>query len=119
MTLTDELKIRDDKIKANQAQHDLGREAAKISALSSNDLLQKFEYLTGEDLGHRPSVLEKTKFQCSPFSTLFSKTFEKDKLKVVPKARVILIMIAFISFTNFSKGIMNLKRFHQVLSTKR
>ena len=59
ITLTDELKIRDDKIKANQAQHDLGREAAKIS---SNDLLQKFEYLTGEDLGHRPSVLEKTKF---------------------------------------------------------
>ena len=62
ITLTDELKIRDDKIKANQAQHDLGRKAAKISALSSNDLLQKFEYLTGEDLGHRPSVLEKTKF---------------------------------------------------------
>ena len=26
MTLTDELKILDDKIKANQAQYDLGRE---------------------------------------------------------------------------------------------
>ena len=34
MTLTDELKIPDDKIKANQAQYDLGREA-EISALSS------------------------------------------------------------------------------------
>ena len=34
MTLTDELKILDDKIKANQAQYDLGREAFKISALS-------------------------------------------------------------------------------------
>ena len=32
MTLTDELKILDDKIKANQAQYDLDREAAKISA---------------------------------------------------------------------------------------
>ena len=62
ITLTDELKIHDDKIKANHSQHDLGREAPKISALSSNDLLQKFEYLTGEDLGYRPSVLEKTKF---------------------------------------------------------
>ena len=61
MTLTDELKIRDDKIKANQAQHDLVREAAKISALSSNDLLQKFEYLTGEDLGHRPSVKKRVR----------------------------------------------------------
>ena len=62
ITLTDELKVHDDRIKANQAQHDLGREAAKMSALSSNDLLQKFEYLTGEGLGYRPSVLEKTKF---------------------------------------------------------
>ena len=59
MTLTDELKILDDKIKANQAQYDLGRGAAKISALSSKDLLEKYECLTGEDLGHRPSVLEK------------------------------------------------------------
>ena len=35
MTLTDELKIPDDKNKANQAQYDLDREASKISALSS------------------------------------------------------------------------------------
>ena len=35
MTVTDELKILDDKIKGNQAQYDLDREAAKISALSS------------------------------------------------------------------------------------
>ena len=33
MTLTDELNILDDKIKVNQAQYDLGTEAAKISAL--------------------------------------------------------------------------------------
>ena len=41
MILSDELKIFDDKIKANQAQYDLGREAAKISALSSKDILGK------------------------------------------------------------------------------
>ena len=70
MTLTDELKILDDKIKANQAQYDLGREAAKISALSSKDLLEKYEYLTGEDLEHRPSVLEKTKFQYFPLGAV-------------------------------------------------
>ena len=61
MTLTHELKSLDNKIKANQAQYDLGREAAKTSALFSKDLLEKSEYLTGEDLGHRPSVLEKLK----------------------------------------------------------
>ena len=32
MTLTDEVKILNSKIKANQAQYDLDREAAKISA---------------------------------------------------------------------------------------
>ena len=35
MTLTDELKVLDNKIKANQAQYDLDRKVAKISALSS------------------------------------------------------------------------------------
>ena len=77
MTLTDELKIPDDKINSNQAQYDLGREAAKISALSFKDLLEKCEHLTGEDLGHRPSVFEKTKFEYSPLGKSLSKSFKK------------------------------------------
>ena len=81
MTLTDELKIPEDKIKANQAQYDLDREAGKISALSSKDLLQKYEYLTGEDLGHRPSVLEETKFEYSPLGMSLSQSFKKDNVK--------------------------------------
>ena len=48
MTLTDELKVLEDKIKSNQGQYDLEREAAKISALSSKELDKyihfKFEY---------------------------------------------------------------------------
>ena len=43
MTLTDALKILSDKIKANQGQNDWSREAAKISALLSKDLLERFE----------------------------------------------------------------------------
>ena len=45
MTVTDQLKILDDEIKTNQAQYDLSREAAKISVLSSKDLLDMYEYL--------------------------------------------------------------------------
>ena len=86
MTLTDELKILDDKIKANQAQYDLGREAAKISALSSKDILEKYEYLTGEDLGHRSSVLEKTKFEYSPLGVSLSKSFKKGNVKNTAKS---------------------------------
>ena len=61
MTLTDELQILNEKIKANQAQYDLDREAAKISALSRGDL-GKYEYLTGEDLRYKRDVIQGAKF---------------------------------------------------------
>ena len=60
MTVTDQLKITDNKIKASQAQYNLDGLAAKIYALSSGEL-RKYEYLTGEDLGYQPSVLEQKK----------------------------------------------------------
>ena len=63
MTVTDQIKILDDKIKSNQAQYDLGIEAAQISALSSENLLEKYQHLTGENLEHKPSVFEKDKFK--------------------------------------------------------
>ena len=72
MTVTDQLKIIDNKIKANQAQYDLDRLTAKISALSSGEL-RKYDYLTGEDLGYRPSVPEQTKF----YYFLLGKVFNK------------------------------------------
>ena len=50
MTLSEQIKILDDKIKANKAQYELDREAAKTSTLSNGEL-EKYEYLTGEDLG--------------------------------------------------------------------
>ena len=80
MTLTDELKILDDKIKANQAQHDLEREASKISALSSREL-DKYEYLTGDNLGHKPGVVEQDKFEYSPLGKVFNKGLEKEDKK--------------------------------------
>ena len=60
MTLTDELKILDDKIKANQPQYDLDRKAAEMSALSSKEL-DKYENLSGEDLGYKPGLVEKVR----------------------------------------------------------
>ena len=58
MTITDQIKVLDRKIMQNGAQYDLERNALKISALSSNNL-DKNEYLTGEDLGLKPSTLKK------------------------------------------------------------
>ena len=60
MTVTDEIKILEKKIMQNEAQYELDRKAAKISALSSNNL-EKYEYLTDEDLGLEPSTIEQAK----------------------------------------------------------
>ena len=79
MTVTDQIKILNRKIKQNEAQYDLDRKAAKISALSSNNL-DKYEYLTGEDLGLKPSTVEQAKFEDSPLCKIFNKGLnEEDK----------------------------------------
>ena len=71
MTIADQIKISDRSIMQNEALYDLDRKAAKISALSSNDL-DKYEYLTGEDLGLKPSTIEQTKFEYSPLGRIFN-----------------------------------------------
>ena len=79
MIVSDQLKIVDNKIKTSQAQYDLDRLAAKTSVLSSNDL-RKYEYLTVEDLGQKPSAVEPAKFDYSPMGKMFNKRLtEKDK----------------------------------------
>ena len=72
MTLTKQVKILNDKIKAKKVQYDLDREAPKISVLSSGEL-EKHEYLTGEDLGYKPDVVQKAKFEYSPLGKVFNK----------------------------------------------
>ena len=67
MTVTDQIKIVNRKIKQNEAQHYLDIKAAKISALSSNNL-GKYEYLTGEDVGLKPNTIQKAKFEFSPLA---------------------------------------------------
>ena len=50
MTLKEQNKILNDKIEANNAQYNLGRMNAEMSAYSSGDL-PKYEYLAKKDLG--------------------------------------------------------------------
>ena len=88
MTINEQIKIFDNRIRSNQAQYDLDRQNAEISALSSGEL-DKYEYLTGEDLGYKPDVVQKTKFEYSSLGQVFNKGLEKDekRKKVVKKAK--------------------------------
>ena len=78
MTVTDQIKILNRKIMQNEAQYDLDRKAAKISALSSNNL-DKYEYLTGEDLGLKPSTVEQARFDYSPLSKFLNKGLKEEE----------------------------------------
>ena len=80
MTVTDQINILDRNIMQNETQYDLDRKAAKMSAMSSNNL-DKYEYLAGEDLGLKPSIIEQAKFEYSPLNKIFNKGLDKDDLK--------------------------------------
>ena len=80
MTVTNQLNVIDNKIKANRVQYDLDRLAAKLFALSSGEL-RKYEYFTGQDLGYKPSVIEQTKFDYSLLGKVFTKGLDKDEDK--------------------------------------
>ena len=80
MTVTDQIETLNRKIKQNEAQYDLDRKAAKISALSSSNL-DKYEYLTGEDLNLKQSTVEQTKFEYSPSGRVFNKGLDEEGKK--------------------------------------
>ena len=85
--ILDQIKILDEKIKANKAEYDLDRETAKISALSSSEL-EKYEYLTGEDLGFKPEVIQKAKFEYSLLGKVFNKELdETDKRGILKRLK--------------------------------
>ena len=57
----------DDKFIDEKLQYDINREAAKISALSS-DTINKYEYLTGEEIlpSNQKEIIKEAKFTYSP-----------------------------------------------------
>ena len=81
MTLKEQVKILDDKIKANERQYDLDRINAEISAYSSGDL-PKYEYLTKKDLGYKPDAFEQAKSEYSPLGKVFTDGLDKSDKKV-------------------------------------
>ena len=83
MTRKDQIKILDDKIKANTVQYDLDNMNAERSTYSSGDL-PNYEYLTKKDLGYKPDAVEKVKFEYSPICKVFTDGLAKeDKSKKI------------------------------------
>ena len=82
MTIED--KIRDEKL-----QHDITREAAKISALSSGKI-NKYEYFIGEEIlpSYQSRVIEQAKFTDSSLRKAFEKQIKEIENKVRKQIKV-------------------------------
>ena len=80
--------IIDRKLKENEAQYDLDRKTAKISALSSGNL-HEYEYLIGEDLRYKSSVVEQAKFDYFPLGKVLNRGLDQyhKKRKIIDKAK--------------------------------
>ena len=76
MTRKDQVKILDNKIKANERLYDLDRRNAEISAYSSGDL-PKYEYLSNKDLKYKPDAFEQAKFEYLPLGKVFTDGLDK------------------------------------------
>ena len=76
MTKSNQIKILNNKIKANNAQYDINRLNAEISAYSEGDL-DKYEFLTCKDLKYKPNALNKAKFEFSPLGKAFNQGLDK------------------------------------------
>ena len=64
----------------NETQYVLDKKAAKISALLFSNL-DKYEYLTGEDLDPKPSNVVQARFEYSPPGKFFNKGLKEEDKK--------------------------------------
>ena len=80
MSKKEHLEILRNKYRANEADYNLNRQTAKISALASGDL-GKYEYLTGEDLYYRSNPVEKAKFEYSSLGRVFKEGLTDEEKK--------------------------------------
>ena len=76
MTKSDRIKIVNDKIKANNAQYDINRLNAEISAFSEG-YLDKYEFLTRKDLKYKPNALDEAKSESSHLGKAFNQGLDK------------------------------------------
>ena len=95
-----------DKVKDKKLQYDINREAAKISALSS-DKTDKCEFLTGEEFlpSDQSKIIEQAKFTFSRLDKAFEnqiKTIEdqgKKLIKTGMKETQRLLLMQILSYT--------------------
>ena len=72
----------EDQIKDEKLRYDINREAAKVS-VSSSGKLDKYEYLTGEEIlpSNQQQIIQQAKFNYSPLGKALEKQVQLLKIK--------------------------------------
>ena len=62
-----------DQIRDKKVHYDINREAAEISSALSSGKIDKYEYLTGEEIltSNQKQIIEQAKFTYSPLEKVF------------------------------------------------
>ena len=76
MIKSNQIKILNDTIKANNAQYKIDRLNVEISVFSEGNL-DKYEFLTRKDLKYKPNALDKAKFEFFPLCKAFNQGLDK------------------------------------------
>ena len=73
----------DDKIRHEKLQYNINREAAKKEKLKSSRKIDKYEYLTGEEIlpFNQRQIIEQAKLIYSPLQNVFQKQKQVGALK--------------------------------------
>ena len=96
----------EDQIKDGNLQHDINRETAKISALSSGKI-DKYEYLTGEEIlpSNQQQIIQQAKFNYSPLG----KALEKQRKTIEDQGEK--QVVALESLKGSDKKLLSIKGF--------
>ena len=109
-TMTTDDQIRDEKL-----QHDINREASKISALSPSKF-NEYEYLTGEVIlpSNQNQMMQQAKFTYSPLGKAFGKEIktiedEGDKqFKIKGKLKQLINILMMMEIVHYFKTKRNI-----------
>ena len=88
-------------IRGEKLQHDINREAGKISVLSSGKIC-KYEYLTGKNIlpSNQQQIIEQAKFTYSPLGKAFENQKNKQnrlKINLIISQKLLLYLIILLT----------------------
>ena len=76
--------------------------------------MDKYEYLTCQDLEYKPGVVEKPKFEYSPLDQALKKGFKKKMIKAIRLLNMVMTWFIILCITLINIVCLILMKYHQL-----